>query len=173
MILGLDISTSITGFCVLSDDGDIIRSGYIDMRKEKDFFAKVRIAKEKIIEIIKEHKIDEIWIEQSLQAFRPGMSSIKTLLTLAKFNGILSWVIWEETSKEPTYIGASTARKTCGIKITRGEKAKKTVVNFLLDTEPSFVVDYTKFGNIKQHFFDVADAIVIAKAGHLCRQTQK
>ena len=173
MILGLDISTSITGFCVLDDSGDVAISGYIDMRKEKDFFAKVQIAKEKIIEIIREHKIDEIWIEQSLQAFRPGMSSIKTLLTLAKFNGILSWVIWEETNKEPNYIGASTARKTCGIKITRGEKAKKTVVNFLLDTEPSFVVDYTKFGNIKQHFFDVADAIVIAKAGHLCRQTQK
>jgi len=173
MILGLDISTSITGFCVLGDDGIVTRTGYIDMRKEKDFFAKVQIAKEKVVEIIKEYKIDDVWIEQSLQAFRPGMSSIKTLLTLAKFNGILSWVIWEETNKVPNYIGATSARKTCGIKVSRGEKAKKVVVNFLLDTEPSFVVDYTKFGNIKQHFFDVADAIVIAKAGHVCRSTQK
>jgi len=173
MILGLDISTSITGFCVLDDDGNVATSGHIDMRKEKDFFTKVQIAQEKIVETIREHEISDVWIEQSLQAFRPGMSSIKTLLTLAKFNGILSWVIWEETGMTPNYIGASSARKSCGIKVPRGEKAKKVVVHFLLDTEPSFVVDYTKFGNIKQHFFDVADAIVIAKAGYVCRLTQK
>ena len=169
MILGLDISTSITGYCILGDDGLIVDQGHIDLRKEKDFFHKVQIAEDRLKEIIEEYKIKNVWIEQSLQAFRPGMSSIKTLLTLSKFNGILSWIAWKETGISPNYIGASTARKTCGITIPRGKKAKEVVVNFLLDTEPAFVVDYTKFGNIKQHYYDVADAIIVAKAGYECR----
>lgn len=167
MILGLDISTSITGLCVLDASGAIVHSGYIDMRKEKSFFEKVKKAKTVIGTTIKEHNIEEVWIEQSLQAFRPGLSSAKTLLTLAKFNGILSWTIWE-SGIEPNYVGASTARKSCGIKVPKGEKAKNVVVNFLLDNEPCFEVEYTKFGNVKQHFFDIADAIIVAKAGFTC-----
>lgn len=168
MILGLDISTSITGLCVLDDDGNIVSTDYIDLRKEKDFFKKVKQAKETIGATIREKNIKEVWIEQSLQAFRPGLSSAKTLLTLAKFNGILSWTIWE-SGIEPEYVGASSARKTCGIKVPKGEKAKNVVVNFLLDNEPSFEVEYTKFGNVKQHFFDIADAVIVAKAGFICR----
>jgi len=73
----------------------------------------------------------------------------------------------------PQYIGASSARKTCGITVSRGEKGKDVVMRFLLDKEPSFVVEYTTYGNIKKHFYDIADAIVIAKAGFLCRPEEK
>ena len=38
MILGLDISTSITGYTVLDYDGNILVCDHIDLRKEKDFF---------------------------------------------------------------------------------------------------------------------------------------
>lgn len=37
--------------------------------------------------------IEKVYIEQSLQAFRPGFSSAKTILTLAKFNGIVSYLV--------------------------------------------------------------------------------
>ena len=170
MILGLDLSSSITGLCILDSDGNIALKDYIDLRKEETFFDKINLAKGRLLNILKENNIEQIWIEQSLQAFRPGLSSAKTLLTLAKFNGIISWILYEHTGIMPDYIGASSARKKCEIKIPRGEKAKKVVLNFLLDNEPSFVVEYTKFGNVKQHFFDIADAIVIAKAGFLCHQ---
>ena len=170
MILGLDLSSSITGLCVLDSDGNIVVKGHVDLRKEDTFFDKIGLAKNKLIDIIEENNIEQIWIQQSLQAFRPGLSSAKTLLTLAKFNGIISWILYEHTGIMPDYIGASSARKKCDIKIPRGEKAKKVVLKFLLDNEPSFVVEYTKFGNVKQHFFDIADAIVIARAGFLCHQ---
>ena len=51
MILALDISTSITGFCVLHEFGDPLHVGHIDLRKEKDFFKKVDIVKQKITEL--------------------------------------------------------------------------------------------------------------------------
>ena len=41
MILGLDISTSITGITVLRDDGSIIINEAWDLRKYKDFFEKI------------------------------------------------------------------------------------------------------------------------------------
>ena len=52
-------------------------------------------------------------------------------------------------------------------------EAKEVVVEFLLDNEPKFVVQYTKFGNVKPECFDKADSIVIAKAGYLCQQNRK
>ena len=39
MILALDISTSITGFCIFNK-WDCVHIGHIDLRKEKDFFKK-------------------------------------------------------------------------------------------------------------------------------------
>ena len=38
MILGLDISTSITGYTLLENDGTLNKIGHIDLRKEKNFF---------------------------------------------------------------------------------------------------------------------------------------
>jgi len=170
MILGLDLSTSIIGLCIVDDDGEIYHQEHIDLRKEETFFDKVRSAKEKILCLFEPNSIDEVWIEQSLQAFRPGFSSAKTLLTLSKFGGIMEWIILESTGITPQYIGATSARKQCGITVRRGEKGKDVVMRFLLDKEPTFVVEYTTHGNIKKHFYDIADAIVIAKAGFLCQQ---
>ena len=38
MILGIDVSTSITGYTLLDEAGKIIECGHVDMRKEKNFF---------------------------------------------------------------------------------------------------------------------------------------
>jgi hypothetical protein len=67
---------------------------------------------------------------------------------------------------EPQYLAATSARKICGITIPRGEKAKPVVLNFLLENEDKFDVVYTKFGNPKPKYYDMADSIVIARAGH-------
>ena len=170
MILGLDLSTSIIGMCIVDKNGDTFLREHIDLRKEETLFDKVRLAKEVILGAIHKNNIKHVWIEQSLQAFRPGFSSAKTLLTLSKFSGIMEWIIHEGTGIAPEYIGATTARKRCGITVPRGQKGKDVVMRFLLDTDPSFVVEYTTYGNIKKHFYDIADAIVIAKAGFLCQQ---
>ena len=107
-------------------------------------------------------------------AFRPGFSSAKTILTLAKFNGILSYVCQQDFGVEPQYIGASTARKSCGIKIPKGEKAKDVVLQYVLDNEPNFVVEYTKHGNPKPGSYDRADSLIIARAGYnLWKQTNE
>jgi Holliday junction resolvasome RuvABC endonuclease subunit len=173
MILGLDISTSITGITILDKDCEILYNDALDTRKYKSLFEKARVLQEKLKEINKQYKIEDVYIEKSLQSFRSGFSSAKTLSTLSSFNGIVSWMCFEIFKREPEYIAAPTARKLCGIKIPKGQKAKQVVLKFLLDNEPSFVVEYTKFGNPKPKYFDMADSIIIAKAGfHLCQQNK-
>ena len=39
------------------------------------------------------------------------------------------------------------------------------VLNFLLDNEDDFEVEYTKYGNPKPKYYDMADSVIIARAG--------
>jgi len=165
LILGLDISTSITGITLLDDNGEVKVMNAIDTRKYKNFFQKAEAVKKVLTDLSNSYKVEEVFIEQSLQSFRSGFSSAKTLSTLSRFNGIVSWMCYSLWSLEPQYLAATSARKLCGIKIPKGEKAKPVVLQYVLDNEPTFVVEYTKHGNPKPDSFDRADSWVIAKAG--------
>ena len=169
MILGLDISTSITGFAILNLDGSMVEVGDWDMRNKNhfpDLFCKAKFIKDKLKEI--DYPIDHIFIEPALNMFMMGKSSSHTISTLIKFNGIISWMCYEEFGIKPEFIPAISARKKCGITIKRGQKAKEIVMKFLLDKEPSFIVEWTKHGNPKPQYYDRADALVMAKAGLAC-----
>jgi Holliday junction resolvasome RuvABC endonuclease subunit len=185
MILGVDISTSITGFAIVAD-GNLLYYDSIDLRKYKNFFKKAEVIKEKLTDIFEAYQcnnddlvggaafpIEHIYIEQSLHMFMSGKSSAKVLSTLTRFNGIVSWMLYELFEIEPTYIAAATSRKQAGITGLRGKKAKEVVLQFLLDNEPAFHVEYTKHGNPKPESFDRADAIVVAKAGWVLEQKGK
>jgi hypothetical protein len=186
MILGIDISTSITGFAVVGD-GQLLHYSSIDLRKYKGIFEKADILKEYIADLFEnyqldqdsggwggsEHPIEKIYIEQPLHMFMKGKSSAKTLSTLMTFNGVVSWLIYELFEIEPQYIAATSARKQCGIKVKRGEKAKEVVLKHLLEDEPAFHVEYTKFGNPRPESYDRADAIIIAKAGDIIEKNME
>ena len=171
MLLGLDISTSITGATVLDGEGNIVFCESWDTRNKNHFptlYHKADFVKNKLIELDNRFNIGYIYIEQSLQSFRSGFSSAKTLSTLSRFNGVVSWQCWNIFGVEPQMISASSARKTVGVPIKRGDNAKQKVLQFLLDNEPEFVIIYTKHGNPKPESYDRADSIVIARAGHRC-----
>lgn len=168
MILGLDISTSIIGVCVL-DNGKIVKTDYIDLRKTGGFFEKAKKTQEALSEIHKKYNIENIFIEQALMFFRKGGSTAKTMSTLQRFNGIISWICYELFSKEPEYITPISARSKCNIKVPRGSKAKDVVMEHFLETK-EFEVDYTRYGNIQKYCYDIADAVVVAKAGHYLLQ---
>ena len=167
MILGLDISTSITGYTVLDYDGNIVVCDHIDLRKEKNFFKKARIVQLYLDLITDTHEIEDVYIEQSLQSFRSGFSSAQTLSLLSKINGIVSWLCYNVFGKDPKYLAATSARKLCGIKVPKGAKAKAVVLQFVLDNVPEFDVEYTRHGNPKAGYNDRADSYVIARAGWL------
>ena len=186
MILGVDVSTSITGLAIVAD-GSIVYYDSVDLRKYKNVFEKGCVLKEKIVDLYEAYQfsneefllgnskypIEHIYIEQPFTFFNSGGSSAKTMATLQKFNGIVSWFLYEIFEMQPEYVLAQTARKTVGIKVPRGEKAKAVVLKYLLDTEPAFNVEYTKQGNPKPESYDRADAIIVAKAGYIIEQERE
>ena len=87
MILGLDISTSCTGYSLFDSVGNLIDIGYIRLDSKSSVFSRVTDVSNSISDAIAGKELDTIFIEENLQAFRPGLSSAKTLLTLARFNG--------------------------------------------------------------------------------------
>lgn len=175
----MDVSTSITGFAIVADE-QIVYYDSIDLRKHKNIFDKTIAIKEKILDLYEMYQLDNdgdlslgdsrypiqhIYVEQPFTFFNSGGSSAKTMAILQKFNGIVSWLLFEIFEIRPEYIGATAARKQAGIKVPRGQKAKKVVLEHLLETEPAFKIEYTRHGNPKPESYDRADAIVIAKAG--------
>ena len=165
MILGLDISTSITGYTILNYEGEILACNHIDMRKEKNFFNKIQMVNARLEDLLVDYDIEHVYIEQSLQSFRSGFSSAQTLSLLSKINGIVSWLCYNLFGGEPHYLAATSARKLCGIKIPKGQKAKAVSLQFVIDNVPGFDVEYTRHGNPRPGYADRSDSYVIAKAG--------
>ncbi len=172
MILGIDVSTSITGYTVLDHKGKIVECGHVDLRKEKNFFGKARLVQESLTHITAYPDIEAVYIEQPFVFFKSGGSSAATMAVLQKFNGVVSWICYNLFSLEPKYLKAQEARKLCDIKVPRGQKAKKVVMNFMLDKVPDFAIEYTRQGNPRPGYADRADSYVVAKAG-LTRENQK
>ena len=162
MILGLDVSTSITGATVIDKKGNILMCEAWDTRKYKNFFEKAAFIRTRILDTKIEFPITRVVIEQSLQMFRPGFSSAKTLTTLSKFNGVVSWMCYRVIGVEPEYVSATTARKAAGIKVPRGTKAKEVVLEHVKNNIPNFEYELTKAGNPKPGTYDRADSIVLA-----------
>jgi hypothetical protein len=162
MILGLDISTSITGATVIDDKGNVVFCEAWDTRKTKNFFDKASLIASRLIDIRIAFPITHIVIEQSLQMFRSGFSSAKTLTLLSKFNGVVSWLCYNTFGLEPEYVSATSARKNIGITVKRGQKAKEIVLEHIKKIIPSFEYEETKAGNPKAGTYDRADSIVLA-----------
>jgi len=163
MILGLDVSTSIIGLCVLKND-KIAHTDYIDMRKIGSFFEKAQKVESVLKEIRKEYDIEHVFIEQALMFFRRGGSTAKTMSVLQRFNGIVSWQSYQIFEMEPNYVTPISARSKCGIKVARGKKAKEVVMEHFIKSQ-EFEIVYTRFGNVQKYCYDIADAIVVARAG--------
>ncbi len=181
MVLGVDVSTSITGFAIVADN-EIVYYDSVDLRKYKNMFDKTIVIKEKILDLYEMYQlnnddnsaagwgnstypIQHIYVEQPFTFFNSGGSSAKTMATLQKFNGIVSWLLFETFEIRPEYVGATSARKRAGIKVPRGQKAKQVVLEHLLENIPAFKIEYTRHGNPKPESYDRADAIVVAIAG--------
>jgi len=96
--------------------------------------------------------------------FRAGGSTAKTMAKLQAFNGIVSWLCYELFDMSPVHVSPARARKLNGIKVSRGQKAKEVVLNYLLENEESFTIEYTNKGNPKPVSYDRADSLIVAKA---------
>ena len=182
MILALDISTSCTGWCVFDENGyrDI---GYIDLSKHKGMYEKAGRVKTELLNLMIKHPYSKVIVEENLQAFRPGLSSAKTLMTLAQFNGVVRWICHSDLNASVDSINVNTARKSVGLKVDKKSKKKTKdqvwewvkTVNSADNTKINWPMKTLKSGPNKgkvrlcNEAYDMADAYVIGKSYFLLK----
>ena len=170
MIIGLDISTSRLGIALLDSSGNLILSEDWNLEPLEGLFAKAELVGSHLWQLRNSHDIKNVFIESALKKFIPGRSRADTLIKLAKFNGIVSWMCYDSFGVEPTYLNVNTARSLYGLSFprgTKGPKRKKMVIEAVIEKEKtSFKYEMARGGkNFKKGTDDRADAIVIARAG--------
>jgi Holliday junction resolvasome RuvABC endonuclease subunit len=185
--LGLDISTSCTGWCVIHQNGtqnvSCIELGFIPLSKLSGSYSKAQEVLEALQMINGQHKIDVIYIEENLQTFKTGLSSAKTLATLARFNGIVSYLSEQVFEIPPIFLNVNSARKSIGIKLIKkrngGKPTKEQVFDWVdkdltqIEHAQQWPMKTMKSGPRKGQVildprtYDMTDAYVIARAGLL------
>ena len=166
IILGLDISSSRIGFCLINEKEDLLLVDEIKLKSSMSLEDRADIFKQKM-QIIKEHsEVDYVFIEQPFMAFSGGKTTAATMAKLQRFNGMCSYVVHDLFGSSATQLQTNKARGLVGLKIKRGDNTKLRVIEWVSNKYPKeFIVEYTKHGNPKPGTDDKADAVVIANAG--------
>ena len=181
LVLGLDVSTSCTGVCIVdkdvnpNDEGShILLLDKVEFKKCKTFFEKADVVESVLTDIVHQKKMSPtvFALEEPLLGFQKGMSSATTITTLMRFNGIVSYIGRKILGVEPTYISSASARKLCGIKMQRtsvaGMNGKEQVFKYMTENDLRHV-DWPKKknGEAVDWSRDATDAYVIARASSL------
>lgn len=181
-ILGLDLSTSCCGYCVIeSDDRSIVELGHISLKNVEGLFNKVDFVVPKITALMIGLNVSKCYVEEAVMMFTMGMSSAQTILTLAKFNALISYHVRNQLGDaNVAWVKPNEARKTCGLLMTTKKKAgglsvKEQCFNQL--SAPNGLLshirwDMTKTGKVKPESFDRADAFVVAYFGAKIRSNR-
>ena len=164
--IGLDISTNKVGYGIINyDDLELIKYGCIDVSKQTDIFDKL-LAVKKILLQIKNYNVDKVFIEDILNKFVSGKSTVKTIIKLAKFNALVSYECINILSREQIHLNVLHARKLAmGHSVPRGLNSKEYVLNKILEWYNDIILPKKKSGKYDSSAFDICDAILIARAG--------
>ncbi len=109
-------------------------------------------------------------MEESAKRFSPGFSSAGTIITLAKFNGIMCYLLYKKYGLVPTELNVRTARTKIGLKINTKDKSKTTkqkVLDHVKSINPTFpLIKHKRNGMMVESKIneDRADSWVVAEA---------
>lgn len=157
MILGLDASTAVIGWTILTNKGKVKSSGYIDLRSTKDMYDKLSILNESLLPLIK--KCDSVYMEAPLQ--RSNNQMVVNLLQ--RWNGMIcAWAF--SSGRRISLITQSNAHKAIDLKVPKGIKGRQRK-EYIAEQQPEVKKEYKRTGSLKDYCYDMADACVIAKAG--------
>ena len=162
VILGLDSSTSVTGWA-FSENGKILDAGFIDTKKYET-------TKEKtynVISLIESNKygdkFEQINLEAALSGFAGGFTSQQTIITLTRHNAVFAYILEEHFKKKVNLLSVNTMRKQlfgkCRIKGIKSKDFVKAELESLCPDVVKFTV-LNKKGNWDERNGDMYDAIV-------------
>ena len=178
--IGLDISTAVVGIVGLTKEGQFEFMEHVKFSAKQDsLWLKADEIEKRLLELEKKYQVKRVFVEASAKGFSPGFSSADTLFTLAKFNGIVSYIARRVFSGTTIHdINVNSARKAAGIKVNRSDKTRSTkeqVFDAVRAAYPNFpwLTHTAKNGKHKgkvvfdKENYDRCDAWVICRGGQL------
>ena len=164
MQLGLDISTTTTGYAITTNDS-IIELGFVDLKKQTDISDKAWTLVNHLCELDSLESVKDIIVEDSLSGFMRGRTSQQTIIKLAKFNAVVCFLCEYQLQIKPVLVGAMTARKQLfGKSRIKGMTAKEFVKNRVEEKyDVEDFMKYTTRGNWDNRNMDALDALVVSK----------
>ncbi len=164
VILGLDSSTSVTGWA-FSENGKILDAGFIDTKKYET-------TKEKTYSVIKfiesnkyNNQFEHINLEAALSGFAGGFTSQQTIITLTRHNAVFAYILEEHFKKKVNLLSVNTMRKQlfgkCRIKGMKSKDFVKHHLELLMPEVKNFTL-LNKKNNWDERNGDMYDAIVCA-----------
>jgi Holliday junction resolvasome RuvABC endonuclease subunit len=171
--IGLDISTSKIGLCVMDLKFNLLETTLIKLDTKEELEDRCIQLENYINDLNFLDKINDkgylikyVYVESAFIAFSGGKTSAVTMSKLQRFNGMVCYMLRKTTGIQPISLSPSKARGLVGLKIKRGENTKLKVIEHVTKAFPKdFLYELTRMGNPKPGTDDRADAIVIAWAG--------
>jgi Holliday junction resolvasome RuvABC endonuclease subunit len=162
-ILGMDISSTTIGYCVLEIENNNIKfisTSYIKPIKKGNIVERLADTRNKIEKLINILKPDYIAIEDIVQFIR-NKSTAKTVITLASFNRMISLVAYDFLKRSPEFFSVITIRHGLKIKNTFPSKEEMPAI---VAQHLGIIFPYhkNKKGSIKVESYDMADSIAVA-----------
>ncbi len=162
--LGLDISTSKVGLCIMDYEFNLLETILIKLNTKQELEDRCLELEEYINNL--KYNIKDVYIESAFIAFSGGKTSAVTMSKLQRFNGMVCFMVRKLLDIQPFLLSPAKARGLVHLTIKRGENTKQKVIEHVEKTFPNdFKYELTRHGNPKPGTDDRADAIVIAWAG--------
>lgn len=157
----------------MDDCSCLLETRYCDLRKVEGLNEKADVARKFINEMFKlnTEMVSTHFIEDRLAGFSGGGSNAGTIMRLAAFNAIVSWMIhdkWRAGGKiemmHPSTVKAMMRQQ--GLDIPKGADKKKLTMEYVAKREPEkFKIELNRNDNPQPYCFDMADACITAWAG--------
>lgn len=162
-VLGLDVSSTTIGWCLLEiDDKEIkfIKCNYIKPIKVGTIIERIVDTRNKIKDLLDELDPDYIGIEDIIQ-FIGGKSSANTVITLASFNRMICLLCYDWMGKTPELFSVMTIRH--GIKVGKILPKKEDIPELVAKhLGIIFPWEKGKKGATKVENYDKADGTAVA-----------
>jgi len=114
----------------------LVSSREWDISKYDSLYEKAELIGAELYALRSEYNIEDAFIETALKMFMPGKSRADTIIKLAKFNGIVSWLVYDCFDMRPVFINVNKARSLYGLSFPRGTKGpqrKKMVIEAVIE----------------------------------------
>ena len=164
-VLGLDISSTTIGWCILEIDEqtnniNFINASYLKPLKNGDSIERIVDTRNKIKDIIDKYKPDYIGIEDIIK-FMKGKSSAQTIIMLTTYNRMTCLVVYDYLSRSPELFSVMAIRH--GLKINKIFPKKEDMPELVAKhLAISFPYQLNKKNKIKVESYDMADGISVA-----------